>query len=88
MSLQEVFYLVAIIFMSVVLIFIVVISVLTTDLINKLRNVARSAGEFVNSASEKGNRILDTTEAVIPKIVDSLSVTDWIKKIVAKVKKL
>ena len=87
MSLQEVFYLVAIIFMSVMLILMIICAILSFDLLNQLRKIARTTQEFVDSASEKGHRILDRAEDVIPKLVETISIGKHIKEAIKQWKK-
>lgn len=87
MSLQEVFYLIAIIFMSVMLILMIICAILSFDLLNRLREIARSTQEFVDSATEKGHRILDRAEDVVPKLIETISIGKHIKEAIKEWRK-
>lgn len=87
MSLQEVFYLIAIIFMSVILILIIIGAILSFNLIKRLQKIARTTEEFINRTVEKGSRIIDSAEQVIPKIIEAISISKYIKEAVKEWKK-
>lgn len=87
MSLQEVFYLIAIIFMSVILALIIAGAILSFNLINRLQKIAQTTEEFIDRATEKGGRILDSAEQVIPKIIEAISIGKYIKEAVKEWKK-
>lgn len=87
MSLQDTFYLVAIIFMSVTQVLLIIYSVLSFDLLNRLRQISRTTQEFIDHVSEKGQNILDSAEAAIPKIIETVSITKHIKEAISEWKK-
>lgn len=87
MSLQEVFYLVAIIFMSVTLILMVICAILSFDLLNRLREIARTTQQFVDNATEKGHHILDSAEEAVPKLIEAISIGKHIKEAIREWKK-
>lgn len=80
MTLQEIFYLVAIIFMSLTMIIMIVLAVAGFNLIERLKEVVKTVGDFSENVSEKSGKILDEAERAIPKIIEVLSIGTIVKK--------
>lgn len=87
MSLQEVFYLVAIIFMAVMTVVVVIIAVMMMDGLSRARRIMQNISSFVDSATEKGHHILNSAEEVIPKMIEAISIGKHIKELIKEWKK-
>lgn len=79
MSIQDLFYIVAIVFMILAIIGLVIVLVMTSEIYGRLKKIVQTTTDFTTAATESGRQILKQAEDVIPKIVEVLSLTTLVK---------